>query len=780
MAESSGGITARDLLLHAALLLVILAVFFPGVFLRAETLVPGDLLYDLAPWKYHFEAPLRSERTVKVFDALALINKFHWMAAEQIREGYWPLWDPLEHGGLPLLANMQSAVLYPPRLVHLLISDGPAATTLFILLKLFLCGMTAYIAAVWLGMPRFAARFVSVAWMLGGYNYLWCYWMEPDVAAWFPLLFLGAEFVLQERFRRGFMLTASAGTLTLLAGHPETAFSFTFFLGVYVLARLALAKQSVRLWFRVLSILALAWSVALLFSAAQLVPFVEYLANSAEGAARAHQSSSRLPLRNLTGFWLPFLWDRSSGKGIEFAWTNWLFFGVTSWVAVTALMVRFPKNAEDRRRVLALCVASAAALLTAVNTPPFHLLNTLPLFRAMWYRYNVAFPLFAICLLGGLGIVQWFSSPPTVHDKARLRTMVLAGLVGLLGLAWFVFAKAPGAPDEFVFYKQVVVTTVSVIAALILFKGAGPVSRNATIALLLLELFGAFRAYHPSIPRNHVYIETRLTHRLREFPMYPRFSFFTAGLLPGLMTYYGLEGLQGYDGLYPHRSYERFRIPGNLELWGKMEPFCAVRWYLCAKGAPHELWFKHGRPEDTRLVDTLDGFDVYENLRARPRAYLIPQYATVASDPLSIMNGLADPDYEPELVTLTDAPPGIPSPSPENGELGTATVAERTPDNVLVHVSAAQSCVLVLADNFYPGWRAEIDGDSAEIFPAYTVFRGVVIPAGEHHVRFYYAPGSFRVGFAISVISLTAGLVGASVLLARPKAHRCSSRVRPS
>ncbi|MEA3366259.1 MAG: hypothetical protein U9Q79_11530, partial [Candidatus Hydrogenedentes bacterium] len=264
--ESQGVVSTKGLVLQAVLLVAVLVIFFPGTFLRAETLVPGDLLYNHAPWTYHIDEVTQPKRMVRALEALVLINKFHWMAADQLREGYWPLWDPYEYGGLPLLANMQSAVFYPPRLIHFFITDGPTATTIYILLKFFLCGMIAYVAAVLLGLPQFAARFVSVAWMMGGYNNLWCYWMEPDVAAWFPLLFLGAEFVIQERSRAGFMLTAVAGSLTLLGGHPETAFSFAFFLGVYTLIRLALGRYSAKRWFYVLSVLGLGWCVALLFT----------------------------------------------------------------------------------------------------------------------------------------------------------------------------------------------------------------------------------------------------------------------------------------------------------------------------------------------------------------------------------------------------------------------------------------------------------------------------------------------------------------------------------
>jgi hypothetical protein len=302
-------------------------------------------------------------------------------------------------------------------------------------------------------------------------------------------------------------------------------------------------------------------------------------------------------------------------------------------------------------------------------------------------------------------------------------------------------------------------------------------SRNTILVVLLLELVYPFYHNHPTIPRKNVYVETRLTERLQEFPKPARFSFQTGGLLAGLMTYYKLEGLHGYDGLFPERSFKRLRFYKSPEIWEKMEPFCAVRWYLSPQGVSDKSGRIHGVP-DTRYIDTLDGFDIHENLRAKPRAYLVPQYTFVASEPLAILGALADPEYEPALAVVTDAPPNVPSPQPDETPLGTATVVKRVPDEVIVKAHVEQACVLVLADNFYPGWRAEIDSQPVEMFPAYTAFRGIVIPAGEHEVRFHYFPLSFRFGMAVSVNSLALGLVFVSGVLFYKRRVRSTWRVR--
>jgi len=60
---------------------------------------------------------------------------------------------------------------------------------------------------------------------------------------------------------------------------------------------------------------------------------------------------------------------------------------------------------------------------------------------------------------------------------------------------------------------------------------------------------------------------------------------------------------------------------------------------------------------------------------------------------------------------------------------------------------------LVLADTWYAGWSATVDGRPATVLRANLAFRAVPVPAGRHRVEMRYRPASALAGLAISAVT---------------------------
>ena len=73
----------------------------------------------------------------------------------------------------------------------------------------------------------------------------------------------------------------------------------------------------------------------------------------------------------------------------------------------------------------------------------------------------------------------------------------------------------------------------------------------------------------------------------------------------------------------------------------------------------------------------------------------------------------------------------------------------------------ADTSYLVVSENWYPAWQAEIDGQPAPVLRANHTFLSVVIPPGSSDVLFRFDSESYATGRLITIVAL----LGTAVLL---------------
>jgi hypothetical protein len=193
-----------------------------------------------------------------------------------------------------------------------------------------------------------------------------------------------------------------------------------------------------------------------------------------------------------------------------------------------------------------------------------------------------------------------------------------------------------------------------------------------------------------------------------------------AGPAPTSYRYWGLATPAGFDPLIPMQYQEAIEkwtpFRTNREFFidvhnAAMMRTLGVRYVLARRGSPPEQELA-GR-SDFRLVGRPDIFcPVYEYKDARE-----PFFAEAGGD-----------------VQATAW-------TPERREFQVAMPAQTR---------------LVLIEQHHPGWRALVDGRAAPIERWGGAFQAVAIPAGEHHVTFLFQPLSWRIGGAISLLSVVA------------------------
>ncbi|MDZ4858669.1 MAG: YfhO family protein, partial [Candidatus Hydrogenedentes bacterium] len=210
--------------------------------------------------------------------------------------------------------------------------------------------------------------------------------------------------------------------------------------------------------------------------------------------------------------------------------------------------------------------------------------------------------------------------------------------------------------------------------------------------------------------------------------------------------------------------------------------FMAARVLIAtAQGALHSGRWQNGGPR-LREVSPAGDIRVFVLDDALPRAYWAPRAQVEVGMPATL-DALVNPSFDPVQVCVVDAQsPGIaglanPTRSPRDTESApaseaTCSVADISPEHVVIRVDAVRDGVTVLADMDAPGWTATLDGNRQSILKVNGLFRGIATPAGPHVIEFRYRPWSVYLGIGISCLTLACVILGGIRALGRPSAAR--------
>ena len=167
------------------------------------------------------------------------------------------------------------------------------------------------------------------------------------------------------------------------------------------------------------------------------------------------------------------------------------------------------------------------------------------------------------------------------------------------------------------------------------------------------------------------------------------------------------------------------------------------------------------------FLETVADSSIYKNLRALPRAWLVPK--VISARPAQILEAIRTsvaPDgtaFDPGTMAFVEEPFSLDSTGPTGSS--NARVVEISSDRLVVATEATAPAFLVLSDVYYPGWVAAVDNRETELFQTDYALRGVAVPAGKHTVTFRFRPPSFYWGLAIAI----AALVGLIIIVIRAR-----------
>ncbi|HVA57509.1 MAG TPA: hypothetical protein VNF92_06430 [Gemmatimonadaceae bacterium] len=141
-----------------------------------------------------------------------------------------------------------------------------------------------------------------------------------------------------------------------------------------------------------------------------------------------------------------------------------------------------------------------------------------------------------------------------------------------------------------------------------------------------------------------------------------------------------------------------------------------------------------------------------------PYAWVAP--AIVKATEQQTLPTVLNPKFNPATVAVFDTAANVtavkltavPAPLPI-----TTSVSTYAPGHVVLDLSAPapQGSALVVSENYYPGWRATVDGKPvAAIGRADYSLIGIALPAGARHVELNFDDAAFETGKKVTLVAL--------------------------
>ncbi len=728
---------------------------------------------------------------------------FARFASDQLSQGRLPLWNPYTYAGHPFIADVQSAVFYPPSLLVMVASWWLGGFSLYALewqaaLHFALAGVFTYLFAraqlheadvdsreryptaggcrEVATRTKLCALVPALVFTFGGY--LTSYpsqqlaVLETDV--WLPLILLylwksgGAQpggpsergTASRRRWVTSLPALALAGLffgIALLAGHPQSAFYVLLVciaLGVFY-GRFERGRR----WRAVAPALAIFVVVALGVAAVQWIPSLEFMQLSSRSSLGYADYARGFELQDPLQLLLPGSVSLYSP----------LYIGIAPLALVVCALWLPPRVTRRAWFWLALALA-ALALSFGGNLFLYPLLYLfVPGFQLFRQQERAAFIFsFALAMLSGYGALALAQAlPRAAHRRlralARLTLCAAAGaaiLFVLVYFAWMQFELAPDSP----------------------FRAAG--SQAAWLALMLGLLAGLFWL--------RVHGRLRPAVLLAALAVLTALDLFTVNWHTNFQSAPPEAQTSPPDFLKPiladtvaagsrwFRTYNEYRIPGNfgdlfgIEDTGGASPLRLARYEDLTQLPMQRLWallnvkyvitWRRSLSDlgvqsevvaQQKVSDTETTY-VHRLSSVSPRAAVVTQVQQV-QDERELLDRLASPDFDFGARALSIAPLTL---GASDGAAGRATPVAHLPGFYVWEAHAPADALFVLSENAYPGWRAFVSGREVPVVSVNGTMMGARVPAGDSAVTFVFDPLSVKLGAAISLLTLAALLAG--------------------
>jgi len=660
--------------------------------------------------------------------------------SESLKNGHLPLWNSLITNGYPQIATI-NGYFNPLNLIIFFLFPMPLAFNLGFALSFLIIGTFTYLFTRSMGLSKIASLLGAISFSYSGiFVTQIVHFNVIQTLAFFPMeLYLTEIYIQKKRSFLGVLLAFAIGFQTL-AGFYQVVLYSLIVLVLYAFTRIFLVGEPrFYRWRLILGIIA-AIMGGLLISAIQLLPSWELtqMSNRKGGVGIEEIKLFPYQFKHLITFVWPYLLgDPRIGTYPQFSKDWGIFWESTGFIGILPLIfaswaIIWGIGKNKIILFFSLLLILSLLLMLGKNSPTFFLFKLPPLsfFRvpARW----IIFFTFSLSILGTIGFeffLQNLKSKITNKFFWHLGTFLI---LSISTVNIFIFAlnyHLRGNSEKWLQKPET----------------AGFLEKDKSLYRIL------------SLGNENVWNEQFLNRGwLRAEDSY--FAFREA-LDPNWNVIFGINQASSYSPI----SFERDII---LSSFIEQNSHLTNNKFIIDNAARSLLDLQNVKyiisPFEVSARDLDSVFKtqsqppyfIYENKTVLPRVFIVSNYE-VAQTTKDQIREITSSKFGYKTTAILEKNLENKSFLQASSE---AQITKYEDQNVEIKAKMNEEGILVLADAYYPGWKAFVDGKESEILPANINQRALTLPKGNHLVKFTFAPTSFKLGAIISLLTTVIAL----------------------
>lgn len=757
-------------------------IIFRSYFLEQKVPLNGNLLVAFfQPWaSYEFKGYAVGPPAKPIgSDALRIYYPTRKLVTEHFKNGAMPLWNPYQFSGNVLLGTFQAAAFFPLGILFFFLPQVDA-WSIIVILQPFLGSFFMYLFLKQIIRDKRAIFFGAITFGFSGMLISW--WEEMFMAGYSVILFPLILYGIEKNFKRvcvsSFLVLFSTVLVSLSTGWFQMIFYSWFFSFIWTVFRYFSTRNR-----KAFFVVFLCFVVALAVSGAYLLPSIEAYLYSSRGAVDIKNDFETylMPLYHVVSFVAPDFFGNPASHnffGIGFYHESVLYIGILGFLFAIYEFISFGKR-QSAEKFFKIAWILSLSLGFSLPTSWFFLYALKIPFISTLLPSRIFFvSSFCASVLAAFGIQRYFKSN---QKKQIIIAVTIVGLI--LFSAWFyTFSSKKVTPGDInharISIRNLLLPSLLYTVALIVLL-AGMVDRRLKnisyaifIAVTVVGILYFTQKYLYFSEKDFIFPSVPVLTELKKRSGIDRFLGVGEGSIDrNFAMYYGLFSPEGYDSFNNKRYSELVYSSHTLGKYSEKMPRADVLImksqslkdtlenpyrkrmisllgikYLVEKRGENDLAKTTVSDSDVQLVWTDNVFNIYKNKNALARVFFVYDYYLL-KEKQQILNKIYDKTTDLSRKAILEEPPQL---SVNNKGIGNIRVISYAPEHVELRGETNENGVLVLSDNYYPGWKAFIDGKEVSILRANYTFRAVAVPKGNHTIVFRYHPLSFYLGLYVS------------------------------